>query len=105
MLLELSYDPVSRIIPIISKKSKFSLIPSSRSTMLSLLIVGLMLTTEFASLEEPTEVFEVAIAAGSLDNGPKGIGSRRQRVPRDPLKKLRLLIVRSNSIKFAEDQD
>jgi hypothetical protein len=97
MLSELSYDPVSEIIPIISMKTKFSLILSSRSTMLSLLSAGLMLTSEFASLEEPMEVFEVAVVAGSLDNRPERNGSRRQRVPRDPLQKLRLLIVRSNS--------
>jgi hypothetical protein len=97
MLSELSYDPVSEIIPVVSMKTKFSLIPSSRSTMLSLLSVGLMLTSEFELLEEPMEVFEVVVAAGSLDNGPEGIEYRRQRVPRDPLQKLRLPIIRSNS--------
>jgi hypothetical protein len=63
--------------------------------MFSLLSVGLMLTGEFASLEEPTEFSEVV--AGLLTNGPKGIGYKRQRVPRDQMQKLKLPIIRSIS--------
>jgi hypothetical protein len=63
--------------------------------MFSLLSVGLMLIGEFASLEEPKEFSEVA--AGLLTNGPEGIGSKRRRVPRDQMQKLKLLIVRSIS--------
>jgi hypothetical protein len=56
-----------------------------------------MLTSEFASLEEPMEVAEIAAAAGLLANGPEKIGSERQRVPKDPMRKLKLPIFRSMS--------
>jgi hypothetical protein len=68
-----------------------------QSMRLILLSAGLMLTDEFASLEEPTEDSEVATAAVLLADGPKKIGSKRQRQPRDSTQKLKLPIVRSIS--------
>jgi hypothetical protein len=65
--------------------------------MLSLLSVGSMLTDEFASLEELTEIAEVAATMGLLANGPEKNGSERRRVPKDPMQNLKLSIVRSMS--------
>jgi hypothetical protein len=54
--------------------------------------VGSMLTGEFASLEKPTKVVEVAAAMGLLANGPERFGYERRRVPKDPKQKLKLAI-------------
>jgi hypothetical protein len=60
--------------------------------MFPLLSTGSMLTGEFASLEEPTKIVEVAAAAGLLANGPERIGYERRRVSKDPKRKLKLAI-------------
>jgi hypothetical protein len=60
--------------------------------MFPLLSTGSMLTGEFASLEEPTEVVEVATTVGLLANGPERIGYERRRVPKDPKQNLKLAI-------------
>jgi hypothetical protein len=49
-----------------------------------LLFIGFMLTGEFTSLDEPTDVFEVAVIAVFLADGPKFTGSKRWVEPRDP---------------------
>jgi hypothetical protein len=56
-----------------------------------------MLANKFTSLDEPTEVPNVAAAAVFPADGPKDIGSERQREPRDPMQKLKLPIVGSIS--------
>jgi hypothetical protein len=53
------------------------MISSSGSTILFLLSARLMLNGEFALLEEPMEVSEVAAAAVLLADGPKEIGAER----------------------------
>jgi hypothetical protein len=54
----------------------------------------LMLTSEFSSLEEPTEVSEGAVVVVLWADELKEIGSERQRVPKDPTWKLKLSIAR-----------
>jgi hypothetical protein len=56
-----------------------------------------MLTGEFTSLDEPTEVPEVATIMFCPADGPEFIGSERRTEPKDPTQKLKLLIVRSIS--------
>jgi hypothetical protein len=73
------------------------MISSSSSTVLSLFFIGLKLTGEFTSQEEPTEVSDFAAEAICSADGPKFIGSERRTEPRDPMQKLRLPIVRSIS--------
>jgi hypothetical protein len=70
---------------------------SSSSIVFPLLFVGLMLTSEFTSLDEPVEVFELASIAVYPADGPKFIGFERRTELRDPTQKLKLLIVRSIS--------
>jgi hypothetical protein len=60
------------------------MILSSSSTMLFMFFVGLKLTGEFTSLEEPTEDSYLAADAVFHANGPEFIGSERQTKPRDP---------------------
>jgi hypothetical protein len=71
------------------------MISSSSSTVLP--FVGLMLTGEFTSLDEPTDVSGVATIAVFPADGPDFIGSERRTEHRDPTQKLRLPIVRSIS--------
>jgi hypothetical protein len=73
------------------------LISSSSSTVLSLFFVGLKLTGEFTSLEEPTKAFNFAAEAVFTVDGPEFMRSEMRTEPRDPMRKLRLLIVRSIS--------
>jgi hypothetical protein len=47
-----------------------------------------MLTDEFISLDEPTEVLNVATTTGFPLDGPKDIGSERRIEPKDPTRKL-----------------
>jgi hypothetical protein len=56
-----------------------------------------LLIDEFASLEEPMEVSEVAAAAVLFVGELEEIGSERRIVPRDPMQKFKLLIIRSIS--------
>jgi hypothetical protein len=58
---------------------------------------GLMVAGEFISLDEPTEVSDVATVVVFPTDEPKGIGSERRREPRDPTRNLKLPIVRSIS--------
>jgi hypothetical protein len=65
--------------------------------MFPLLFVGLMLTGEFASLDEPTKDFEVAVIVVFPADGLEFIECERRTEPNDPTQKLKLLIVRSIS--------
>jgi hypothetical protein len=56
-----------------------------------------MLTGGFALLEEPMEDFEIAAVEVFPADGHEEIRSERQRAPRDPMQKLKLLIIRSIS--------
>jgi hypothetical protein len=56
-----------------------------------------MLIGKFTSLDEPTEVPEVDAILVCPADGPKFIGSKRRTEPKDPTRKLKLLIVRSIS--------
>jgi hypothetical protein len=49
-----------------------------------------MLTNEFTSLDEPTEIPEVAAAVVFPADGPKDTGSERRTEPRDLMQKLKL---------------
>jgi hypothetical protein len=62
-----------------------------------LLIVGLMLTGEFTSLDEPIKVSEFDVVAVFPTDGPKFFGLERRIEPRDLMQKLKLLIIRSIS--------
>jgi hypothetical protein len=57
----------------------------------------LMLTGEFTSLEEPTDISKIVTAAVFPADEPELIGSERRAEPRDPTRKLKLPIVRSTS--------
>jgi hypothetical protein len=56
-----------------------------------------MLTDEFTSLDEPIEVPNVAAAMVFPADGPEDIRSERRIEPKDPTRKLKLLILRSIS--------
>jgi hypothetical protein len=56
-----------------------------------------MLTGEFTSLDEPTEVVDVAMATVFSADGPEDIGSERRIELGDPTRKLKLPIIRSIS--------
>jgi hypothetical protein len=71
---------------------------SSSSTIFSPVIsIVAKLTGEFASLEEPTKDLDIAIVLASLADGSGFAGSERRIEPKDPMRKLRLPIVRSIS--------
>jgi hypothetical protein len=61
---------------------------------MAIFFVDLVLTGEFASLDEPTDASRVVRIVVSLADGPDFTGSERQTEPDDPTQKLRLLIVR-----------
>jgi hypothetical protein len=54
---------------------------------------GLMLIGEFTSLDEPTDVSDVAAIAIFPADRPEFTGSERRIEPRDPTRKLKLPIV------------
>jgi hypothetical protein len=54
-----------------------------------------MPTGKFSLLEEPREVSKVYTTAVLIADGPEKIGSESQRIPRDPMQKLKLPITRS----------
>jgi hypothetical protein len=62
-----------------------------------MLSIGLKLTGEFTSLEDPTDEFDIAADAVSYVDGPDFVGSKRRIVPKDPTQKLKLSIVKSIS--------
>jgi hypothetical protein len=55
------------------------------------------LTGEFTLLEEPTDDSDLAVDTVFLADGPEFVRSERRIVPREPMQKLRLQIVRSIS--------
>jgi hypothetical protein len=59
--------------------------------------IGLKLTGEFTSLEEPADDSDLAVNAVFSADGPDFVGFERRIDPREPTQKLRLLIVRSIS--------
>jgi hypothetical protein len=60
------------------------MIPLSSFIVFLLLFIGLMLTGEFTSLEEPTDASEVDASAVFHTDGPEFIESKRRMEPRDP---------------------
>jgi hypothetical protein len=56
--------------------------------------VGLTLTGEFASLDDPTDGSGIAVVVLSLIDGPNFVGSKRRVEPRDPTRKLKLSILK-----------
>jgi hypothetical protein len=52
--------------------------------MSSIFSVGLKLTGEFTSLEEPTDDSDIAVDAVFSTDGPDLVGSERRIIPRDP---------------------
>jgi hypothetical protein len=60
------------------------MILSSSSIVFLFPFIGLMLTGESTSLDEPTKVFEVAAIAVFPVDGFEFIGSERRTEPRDP---------------------
>jgi hypothetical protein len=73
------------------------MILSSSLIVFPLLFAGFVLTGEFTLLDDPTDVSEVIVIAGFPADGPEFIGFERWIEPRDPMRKLKLLIVRSIS--------
>jgi hypothetical protein len=73
------------------------MISSCSSIVPSIFFVGLRLTYEFTSLEEPTDDSDLAAHVVFPADEPEFIGSERRVVPRDPMRKLRLLIINSIS--------
>jgi hypothetical protein len=59
--------------------------------------ISARLTSEFTSLEEPSDDYDIATVSGSLADGPDFAGSERRIEPSDPTRKFRLLIVKSIS--------
>jgi hypothetical protein len=59
--------------------------------------IGVKLTGEFTSLEEPTDDSDIATDAVFSADGPDFVGSERRVVPKDPTQKFRLPIVNSIS--------
>jgi hypothetical protein len=78
-------------LPDDSSRSRFSMISLSSSVVF---FVDLMLTDEFASLDEPPDASRVVVFALSCTDGSGSIESERQVEPRGPTRKLRLPIVR-----------
>jgi hypothetical protein len=62
-----------------------------------MLFIVVKLTGEFASPEEPTDVYDIAAVAVFLADGPDFIGSERRTEPKEPTRKLRLPNIRSIS--------
>jgi hypothetical protein len=56
---------------------------------------GLMLTSEFTLPHEPTDASGVAAIAILPADGPNFFGSERRTEPKDPVQKLKLLIIKS----------
>jgi hypothetical protein len=73
------------------------MILSSLLIVFPLLFVVFVLTGEFTSLDEPTDVSEVAAIAVFPANEPEFVGSESRIEPRDPTRNLKLPIVRSIS--------
>jgi hypothetical protein len=73
------------------------MISSSSSIVSSILSIGVKLTGEFTSLEEPTDDSDIAADAVFSAEGPDFVGSKRRIVPKDLTRKLRLQIVKSIS--------
>jgi hypothetical protein len=65
-----------------SSRSRLSMIFLSSSTVSP--FADLMLTSEFTSLDEPTDASGVAAIAAFPADGPDFIGAERQTEPRDP---------------------
>jgi hypothetical protein len=79
-------------VPNDSSRSRFPMISSSPST--TVFFVDLVLTGEFASLDEPTYASRVVMIVVCLADILDFTGSERRTQPDDPTQKLRLPIVR-----------
>jgi hypothetical protein len=79
-----------------SPKSRFSMISLSSSIVSSVLSVGLRLTGEFTSLEEPTDDSDITADAVFSVDGSDLVKSEKRIVPREPTQNLRRPIVRSS---------
>jgi hypothetical protein len=62
-----------------------------------MIFISLKLTGEFTLLEDPTDDSDMAAEVVSSTDGPDFVGSERRIVPKEPMRKLRLPIVKSIS--------